>query len=58
MPQIDISDDLLRRLNTVAKNDYQGASMEQTLERLLSEHQEYVVLEAAAEQRQNVSDAD
>jgi hypothetical protein len=29
MPQIDISTDLLTRLNTVAEKDYQGASLEQ-----------------------------
>ena len=30
MPQIDISTDLLTRLNIVAEKDYQGASLEQT----------------------------
>ena len=39
--------DLLARLATVAENDYQGASVEQALDRLLREHQEYVMLEAA-----------
>jgi 3alpha(or 20beta)-hydroxysteroid dehydrogenase len=47
MPEIQVSDDLLARLATVAENDYQGASVEQALDRLLREHQEYVMLEAA-----------
>jgi hypothetical protein len=35
MPQIDISTDSLTRLNTVAEKDYQGASLEQALDRPL-----------------------
>ena len=49
MPEIQVSDELLTRLTTVAENDYDGASVEQTLDRLLREHQEYVMLEAAGE---------
>ena len=49
MPDIQISDQLLSRLNTVAEHDYHGASLEQTLDHLLREHQEYVMLEAAGE---------
>jgi hypothetical protein len=49
MPEIQVSDDLLARLTTVAENDYNGASAEETLDRLLREHQEYVMLEAAGE---------
>ena len=49
MPQIDVASDLLTRLNTVAEKDYQGASLEQTLDRLLREHQEHVALAAVAE---------
>jgi hypothetical protein len=55
MPQIDISTDLLTRLNTVVEKDYQGASLEQALDRLPREHQEHVVLEAAAELLENAS---
>jgi hypothetical protein len=32
MAQIDIPDDLLARLTTVAEKDYEGASLEQTLD--------------------------
>jgi 3alpha(or 20beta)-hydroxysteroid dehydrogenase len=49
MPEIQISDELLARLTTVATNDYGGASVEQAVDRLLREHQEYVMLEAAGE---------
>ena len=49
MPEIQVSDQLLSRLTTVAENDYEGASVEQALDRLLREHQEYVMLEAAGE---------
>jgi 3alpha(or 20beta)-hydroxysteroid dehydrogenase len=49
MPQIQLSDELLSRLTTIAENDYDGASVEEALDRLLREHQEYVMLEAAGE---------
>jgi hypothetical protein len=49
MPEIQLPEDLLARLTTVAEHDYRGASLEQTLDRLLREHQEYVMLEAAGE---------
>jgi hypothetical protein len=51
MPQIQVSDHLLERLTRLAAHDYRGATLEQALERLLSEHQEYVVLEAAGDAR-------
>ena len=51
MPQIQVSDQLLDRLTRLAEHDYQGVTVEQALERLLSEHQEYVVLEAAGDAR-------
>ena len=53
MPAIEIPADLLTRLTTVAEKDYEGASLEQTLDRLLSEHQEHVVLGAAAQLARN-----
>jgi hypothetical protein len=53
MSQIEISPDLLARLNTVAEKDYNGATIEQTLDRLLREHQEHVMLGAAAQLAQN-----
>jgi 3alpha(or 20beta)-hydroxysteroid dehydrogenase len=49
MAEIQLSDELLSRLTTIAENDYAGASVEQALDRLLREHQEYVMLEAAGE---------
>jgi 3alpha(or 20beta)-hydroxysteroid dehydrogenase len=52
MPEIDISADLLSRLQTVAEKDYHGASLADTLDRLLREHQEYVVIEAVGELRE------
>jgi hypothetical protein len=55
MPQIEISDDLASRLNTVAEKDYHGASIAETLDRLLREHQEYVMLEAAGELSENAA---
>jgi hypothetical protein len=57
MPEIDISDELLTRLHTVADNDYEGASLADALDRLLREHQEYVMIEAAGEARENASGA-
>ena len=53
MAQIEISEELLSRLRTVADKDYHGASLDDTLDRLLREHQEYVMLEAAGELREN-----
>ena len=53
MPQIDIPADLLTRLQTIAEKDYGGASVEDALDRLLREHQEYVMIEAAGELREN-----
>ena len=55
MAEIEISDELMSRLKTVGEKDYQGATLEQTLDRLLHEHQEYVMLEAAAELGENAS---
>ncbi len=55
MPQIEIADELLSRLKTVAEKDYHGATLEQALDRLLHEHQEYVMLEAASELGQNAT---
>ena len=52
MPEIQVSNELLTRLTTVAENDYAGISVEETLDRLLREHQEHVVLEAAGEVRE------
>ena len=57
MPDIQISEALLSRLNTVAEHDYHGASLEETLDHLLREHQEYVMLEAAGELRENAERA-
>jgi hypothetical protein len=53
MPEIEISADLLARLRTVAEKDYGGVPMEDALDRLLREHQEYVMIEAAGELREN-----
>ena len=53
MPQIDIPADLLTRLQTIAEKDYGGATLEDALDRLLREHQEYVMIEAAGELREN-----
>ena len=57
MPGTDIPENLLARLRTVAEKDYGGASLEETLDRLLREHQEYVMLEAAGELRENAEKA-
>jgi hypothetical protein len=48
---MNISDELLARLRVVADRDHGGASLEETLDRLLREHQEHVMLEAAAANR-------
>jgi hypothetical protein len=56
MPQIHVSDQLLERLTRLAEHDYRGITLEQALQRLLSEHQEYVVLEAAGDLTRNRSD--
>ena len=53
MPEIDISADLLSRLRTIAEKDYGGVSISDALDRLLREHQEYVMIEAAGELREN-----
>ncbi len=37
----------------MADNDYGGVSLEEALDRLLREHQEHVMLEAAAANREN-----
>jgi hypothetical protein len=50
---VNTSEDLLARLRTVADIDYGGVSLEETLDRLLREHQEYVRLKAAATNREN-----
>jgi hypothetical protein len=55
MSSTEIPEPLLERLRTVAEHDYGGASMEETLDRLLREHQEYVMLEAAAELRERAT---
>lgn len=49
MADIEIPEDLLTRLTAVAEKDYRGASLPEALDRLLREHQEYVMLEAAGE---------
>ena len=48
MSSIEISEELLQRLQTVAEKDYEGATLDDALDRLLREHQEYVVIEAAS----------
>jgi hypothetical protein len=53
MPAIEISADLLSRLKTIAQKDYEGVSVEDALDRLLREHQEYVMIEAAGKLREN-----
>jgi len=53
MPEIQVSDDVLSRLQTIAEKDYDGASVEQAVDRLLREHQEYVMIEAAGKLREN-----
>jgi hypothetical protein len=58
MPAIDIPAELLSRLRTIAENDYEGASLPETLDRLMREHQEYVMIEAAGELRRNTPEAD
>ena len=55
MTSTEIPDDLLERLQTVAEHDYGGANLPETLDRLLREHQEYVMLEAAAELRERAT---
>ena len=55
MPELNITDDLLHRLQIVAEKDYEGASIDQTLDRLLREHQEFVMLEAAAALERNAA---
>jgi hypothetical protein len=57
VPETEISADLLSRLRTVAEKDYGGVSLDETLDRLLREHQEYVMLGAAGELRENVDKA-
>jgi hypothetical protein len=57
MPETEISAEILTRLRTVAMKDYGGASLDETLDRLLREHQEYVMLEAAGELRENAAKA-
>ena len=53
MPEIDIPADLLSRLQTIAEKDYGGVSIADALDRMLREHQEYVMIEAAGELREN-----
>jgi hypothetical protein len=53
MPEIQLSADVLSRLRTIAERDYGGVSMEEAVDRLLREHQEYVMIEAAGELREN-----
>ena len=53
MPEIQVSDDVLSRLQTIAGKDYGGVSVEDALDRLLREHQEYVMIEAAGKLREN-----
>jgi hypothetical protein len=53
MPEIQLSDDVLSRLRMIAEKDYGGVSVEDALDRLLREHQEYVMIEAAGELREN-----
>jgi CO dehydrogenase/acetyl-CoA synthase beta subunit len=56
MSNIDLPDDLHDRLRTVADRDYGGASLAETFEHLLAEHQEHVVVTAAAETRENAEE--
>ena len=53
MPELQLSADLLSRLRTIAEKDYGGVSMEEAVDRLLREHQEYVMIEAAGKLREN-----
>ena len=55
MPEIQLSDDVLSRLRMIAEKDYGGVSVEDALDRLLREHQEYVMIEAAGELRENTT---
>lgn len=55
MPDLTVSEDILHRLSTVAENDYEGATTDETLDRLLREHQEYVMLEAASAAERNAT---
>ena len=55
MPEIGVSDDVLSRLRTIAEKDYGGVPLEEALDRLLREHQEYVMIEAAGELRENTT---
>ena len=55
MPEIELSDNVLSRLRTIAEKDYGGVSAEDALDRLLREHQEYVMIEAAGELRENTT---
>jgi hypothetical protein len=55
MPEIGVSDDVLSRLRTIAEKDYGGVPLEEALDRLLREHQEYLMIEAAGELRENTT---
>jgi len=55
MPHLEISADLLARLTTVAEKDYHGIPVPEALDRLLREHQEYVMLGAAGELGRNTA---
>ncbi len=55
MPELEISAELLSRLKTVADKDFHGVTVEEALDRLLREHQEYVMLEAASELGRNAT---
>jgi rRNA-processing protein FCF1 len=52
---IEISEELLQRLQIVAEKDYEGVTLDDALDRLLREHQEYVVIEAASELERNAA---
>jgi hypothetical protein len=55
MAATEIPDELLSRLKTVAEHDYGGVTLEETLDRLLREHQEHVMLGAAGEFRERAT---
>jgi hypothetical protein len=53
MPELQVSADVLSRLQTIAEKDYGGVPVEEAVDRLLREHQEYVMIEAAGKLREN-----
>ena len=47
--------ELLQRLQIAAEKDYEGATLDDALDRLLREHQECMVTEAASELERNAA---